>query len=198
MSRQSRGYAVRLAAAVAAAAVVAGGLGGCTPDPKPSTSPSASASSPSGSVSPSVSPSPSASPSVSIPPEASVQTPEGAVAFVKFYFDQVNKAWMTPDASLLPPLGEPACKSCTALQADALEFTTLARRYSSLPVEVLNVEGLAGAPLAQQLVSVRMRQLPADVVDKAGAVVETRTDETFDRKVLLGWREGRWWIVDIG
>lgn len=40
----------------------------------------------------------------SLPPEARKHTPEGAAAFVKYYFDQVNNAWTRPDAQLLPPL----------------------------------------------------------------------------------------------
>ncbi len=73
---------------------------------------------------------PSASTSYSVPPEARVQTEAGAVAFVTFYLGQVNAAWTTPDATLLPPLQLATCNSCAGFQADAVEFVTLGQRLA--------------------------------------------------------------------
>jgi len=134
---------------------------------------------------------------VSIPAEAMQQTPEGAVAFVKFYFDQVNKAYMTPDAALIPPLGETECKSCEALQANAVEYVNLRHRYTTKSAELLNVAAVEGGAEGQQMVSFSLHQIQADLVDANGQVVTTTTDETYERKALLTWKEGRWSMLGI-
>ena len=197
MRMPSRCLAVCVAVALSGLA-----LGGCTggkdtPEESPSTSVSKSAS-PSPTQS-SQSPSPSPSPTVSIPAEAMQRTPEGAVAFVKFYFDQVNKAWTTPDSTLLPALADPVCKSCASFQADAVEFVELKHRYATAGAEASNVTPIAGAvEPAQQMLSLTLRQLPATIVDQSGATVTTKTDESFEVKALLAWKEARWYVVDIG
>ena len=86
-------------AAAAATVLLAAGCNGGA-DNQPSPTPTPTVSSPTASPSDSGSPSPSAS--VSIPAEAMAQTPEGAVAFVKFFFDEVNRAYLEPNGGILP------------------------------------------------------------------------------------------------
>ena len=127
-----------------------------------------------------------------------MQTPEGAVAFVRFYFDQVNKAYTAPDNTLLPPLGESGCKSCAALQSNADEYVSLGHRYASKGVEVRDVAAAEGAPGGQQFVTFMLHQLEASVVDSTGQVVSTKEDQEVERKMLLLWKGDRWSVVDIG
>ena len=191
----------RLLAVSVALALGGFALSGCTSDKKgPTTSPPSSTSSvsPSASASESASPAASSSPSVSIPAEARQNTPEGAVAFVKFYFDQANKAYMTPDATLLPPLGEPGCKSCASLQANAVEYVSLGHRFANPGVELQEVTAVDGGEPGQQMVVFKMHQLAANVVDANNAVVSTEVDKMFDRKALVAWQGFRWSIVAIG
>lgn len=196
MRMPSRGFVVCLAVAL-------GGLGvaGCTngkddPTPSPTTSTSISVSS---SPSPSSgSPSPSPSPSVSIPAEAMQQTPEGAVAFVKFYFDQVNKAYMTPDATLLPALGESGCKSCASAQTEVLEMVSKGQRYSDSVISLSDVSAQAGASAGQQFVALTMNQLAVTKVDTTGGVVDTNTARSAELKALVSWKEGSWVMSGVG
>lgn len=187
-------YAVLLAVAVGAGSLTAGCQGGST-----SPSPSVSASH-SGSASPSVSSSssPSPSPSYSVPPEARTHDEAGAMAFVRFYIEQINKAYVTPDDTLLPPLAEPACKSCESIQADAVEYVDLKRRFNGPAASVVSVRAIQGAPDGQQLLTLKLHQLPASVVDQSGAVKSTKEDSTFERGVLLTWKGDRWLISGIG
>ncbi len=97
---------VRRPAAVTLAGLVtvAGVLAGCQSEGTPSATTSPSASVTSASPSPSASsPSPSASASVDIPAAARVKSDKGAEAFVRYFFDQVNTAWMrTADPASSP------------------------------------------------------------------------------------------------
>jgi len=184
-------YAVAL---VALSASMAGCNGGGDPTP----SPTVTSSSPGASPSVSASPSPSPSPLVSIPAEAMQQTPEGAVAFVKYYFDQVNRAYQTPDSNVLPPLGDPGCLSCAALQSNAAEYVSLNQRFASQAVEITeaSVQGSSGP--GQMNVAIQLHQFPAAVVDHTGNVVSTKDDATVNRTVAVVWKGDRWFVFDIG
>ena len=196
MRMPSRGFVVCLAVAL-------GGLGvaGCTngkddPTPSPTTSTSISVSS---SPSPSSeSPSPSPSPSVSIPAEAMQQTPEGAVAFLTFYYEQVNKAYATPDATLLPPLSEAECKSCANMQDNVPELLAKGQRYSGRVVDVTALQAVPGAPEGQQMVAFTMHQLAVNVVDQSGSVTDSFPETSGSLKALLKWRDGQWSVAGVG
>jgi len=187
-------YAVLLAVAVGAGSLTAGCQGGST-----SPSPSVSASH-SGTASPSASSSasPSPSPSYSVPPEARTHDEAGAMAFVRFYIEQVNRAWTTPDDKLLPPLIEPECKSCKAMQDNAVEYVSLKHRYATPAVEITNLVIAPGSPDGQQFLSFKYHQLAANVIDKDGTVISTKAESSGERRVLLTWKGDRWSVSGIG
>jgi len=105
---------------------------------------------------------------------------------------------MTPDSTLLPPLGEDGCRSCATLQANAVEYVTLKHRFATQAVAVTSVRPEDNAPDDQQFLRITLHQLPASVVDEAGAVVSAKQESTFERRVLLSWRGDRWLVFDIG
>ena len=161
-------YAVCSVALLAAAGLVAG----CTsePEPGPSTSkplvttPAPSSPTPTPTTS---SPSPSAT---GMPAAAKVKSEAGAIAFVKYFFDQVNLAWTTPEPDLLRSLSNPDCISCASLTTTASDH-----------VQVTFV-------LDQKL---------SNVVDKNGAVVLTDQPKVVERRVELEWVNSQWRVWDI-
>ncbi len=89
----------RNVAAVAVGLMVVSGCSGGS-DPGPSTLPT-------------LSPTPSATVTVApVPPAATALTPQGADAFVRYFFDQMNIAFRTSNASLIDALSTPACITC--------------------------------------------------------------------------------------
>jgi hypothetical protein len=70
---------------------------------------------------PSTSASPSAAPSSAVPPSAQAETPEGARAFARYWFEVLNRAASTGDTEELRTLSHPACESCTRF-ADSIDF----------------------------------------------------------------------------
>ena len=132
-----------------------------------------------------------------LPPEARKHPPEGAAAFVKYYFDQVNEAWTKPDAEILPPLGEEGCKSCAGLQETAQSLVAKSRKYASPPITVTKVQPLAGAPAGQQYVRVFIDQHAVDVVDAAGKVVTKDKAGRGARTAAVLWMGETWRVYGI-
>jgi len=183
-------YAVLLAAALSTGSLVAGCQGGSATS---SSSPSAS-NSPAASPSGSSTPSPSPSPSYSVPPEARTHDEAGAIAFVHFYFDQVNRAWMTPDATLLPQLAESGCQSCAALQRHAADLVAQQRRATAAPVGIRDVRIRPGAPEGQDFLTMTLDQLGVTTVDRDGKVVDSDPVQSIHKNVALIW-QGEGWLV---
>lgn len=85
---------------------VSSALAGCSADAEPRSLPPV----------PVVSPTPAV---LSIPPEAMAETPQGAAAFVRYYFgDVVNQAYATLDAAQVAALSGTECASCANVVAD--------------------------------------------------------------------------------
>ena len=127
-----------------------------------------------------------------------MQTEAGAVAFVTFYFEQVNKAWMTPDATLLPPLASAECQGCAALTEDARKLQLAGKRYAETPIHLNRVTPVPGARASQQYVSFLLEQPRVDIVDTNGQVVGRQEAGTKNFEILLKWEEGRWLALGIG
>lgn len=190
MKRSFIAYAVAL---VALSASLAGCNGGGDPTPSPTVTSSSSSASPSASASPSSSP----SPSVSIPAEAMQQTPEGAVAFVKFYVDQINLAWTTPTAAVLPPLQTSSCNSCAGFQGDAEAYVLAGTRMVSAPASVEKVIPRDGAAPGAQFVQATITESVVDIVDRAGAVVDRSSAMTGTYVFAVVWGEGQWRVNGV-
>lgn len=81
---------------------------------KPTTLPSLTATPSASSVAP------------SIPPQATANTSQALDAFVRFYFQQLNVAFSTSDASIIRAFSDPACLTCNnyarALDSDPDEL----------------------------------------------------------------------------
>ncbi|HET7474958.1 MAG TPA: DUF6318 family protein [Dermatophilaceae bacterium] len=177
----------KIAAAVSAAALVASGLAGCgsgTPvgdpsapgsatSPSPTTPPSSTTTSPS-----TTSTTPASIPTV--PLAARAHTKAGAEAFVRFYFDEVNKAWMQPSVRNLAAYGAPTCKSCKAHREIAATLVAQKRRYDGPPSSILRANALATIDTHTYAVSFALVQEARHVVG-----VETRKVlEVVPRRVL--------------
>lgn len=64
---------------------------------------------------PSVTSAPSASPTpaaAAVPPAAQEATPQGAGAFARFFYAEVERAWAEADPEIIRRLSAPGCESC--------------------------------------------------------------------------------------
>ena len=163
-----------------------------------STPSSSSSSSRSPSVSASTTPSASASASVEIPAAARANTDAGAIAFVRFWFEQVNTAYTKPDATLIPAISLTTCKSCTDIAGEPREYVALGHRMSTRPIEPLtNLRILGGGVDGDRRVSFTLTQNAVQVVDSTGKSVDTQPAAEGTRLALVSWKEGRWYLAGL-
>ena len=195
MGRRSTG--MPFAAVALLGAVVATAVGGCQSEETPpaSPTPSATVSSPSPSASASVSPSPS--PSGDVPAEAREKTDEGAEAFVTYFFDQVNRAWTTPEAGVIAALSVKGCEFCEKTEATALYLVKEHQRYESNPVSVTQTARFAGAPRDQHYYSIQLTQNRSRILDASGAVVATDPKKETQFNVAVQWAENGWRMLGV-
>ena len=155
-----------------------------------SASPSPSASSPS--------PSASASPSVAIPPAARVKSDKGAEAFVRYFFDQVNQAWTSPQAGLVPALADSGCQFCLKTESDAQALVNAQSGTKSQPISLKAVTVLSGAaPAGQSFVRTDATQNLTDVLGADNAVVRSDSKKELQLMTGLIWKGGRWFVYEV-
>lgn len=181
-------------AAAAATVLLAAGCNGGA-DNQPSPTPTPTVSSPTASPSDSGSPSPSAS--VSIPAEAMAQTPEGAVAFVKFFFDSVNEAWQQGDPDGLSPLFSGTCGTCANNAQYAVDLKAAGQRTNGPSVEVSDLVAHSSDG-SSMFVDFTLHQLQVSVVDGSEQIVSTSVPSTTPLRAAVRWEEGRWFVGAIG
>lgn len=196
-SRTTMTYALALATAATLA------LAGCSGrEEEPTATPSATSSStgspsPTGSTSPSATGSPSASASapIDIPAAAQANTEDGAVAFVRFWFEQVNIAFTTANPAVITLLSTSDCKSCSSLAESPAEFAAKQQRAKPSPFKPLtNVKSLGKDPDGQYRVSFTLAQNTVSVLDASGKVVDTQQGGSAKR-VALVTRKGEQWVM---
>ena len=196
----------RYAAGLALLGALAGGLVGCTSSPAES----GSTSGPTGGATSVPATSTATSPSsgtatgsatgtlaypADVPAEARVNSPAGAMAFARYFFAQVNKAYTTPQAGLIAPLSTANCKTCAAAEQNAIDYLASGRRYDRDALAVLEVS-INPETLAQgHTIDVAAHQLPARIINTSGATTEQIKDvkAVFVLRVI---RVGEAWRID--
>ena len=130
-----------------------------------------------------------------VPAEARVNSPAGAMAFARYFFAQVNKAYTTPQAGLIAPLSTANCKTCAAAEQNAIDYLASGRRYDRDALAVLEVS-INPETLAQgHTIDVAAHQLPARIINTSGATTEQIKDvkAVFVLRVI---RVGEAWRID--
>lgn len=167
-------------AAVLAAALTLGACSGADPAPAETgaastvSSSSSSAPSPTSSVPPTTaSPTTSEDPVLAkIPKEARPETPEGAEAFVRFYFSQLNRAFRVADPSAVNGLAGDSCAICTSMLQGVKDVRSKQRHYASDLITVQSVRVMDFVSDSRRVLA-QVRQNEVRVLNPKGAVVQT-------------------------
>ena len=185
-----------VAAAVALGAALV--LGGCQAEGTPPTaSPTSSPSVSSASSSAPGSPSPSPTESSAVPAAAREKSEKGAEAFVRYFFDQVNRAWTTPEAGLIARLSVDDCEFCTKTEQTAAFLTKEGQRYETAPVTVSTYAAFAGAPKDQHYFSLELTQNRSRILDESGAAVATDPKKDTRFNVAVKWTPDGWRMLGV-
>lgn len=158
-------------------------VSGCSDDPAPSSLPPL----PSPTTASAASPLP-------VPEAAKAETPQGAVAFVKYYLDVVNRAFASSSSAPVRRLSHPECDACNALIRAIEEPGAPGEEASGGDYEVVFAEApqVSGGDVT---VSLRYALTEARVVDGAGQLVRAvPRNPGIDAQMRL-LRDGDAWIV---
>lgn len=132
-----------------------------------------------------------------VPAEARVNSLDGAKAFIRYFYAQLSKAYMTPAVGLLAPLSEEGCGACRGYEDDARSYLENNQHYTNNPIEILEIGRSPGSTSPGVLrLGVLIRQTPAKLVSADGTVVEGVPDEKAVFVTELTYREG-WKMVAI-
>ena len=169
-------------------------LSGCGGDPNPDVSPSRTTA-PSPTTSTTAPTTASHSPTTaSVPAVGTAHTKTGAEAFSRYFIEQVNRAWSTPNPTALDGLYGPTCTTCAAIRGSAASYESKGQRYRDTPLTGVSASSLTEASGATTQVRVTATQETSAVVDRDGKVVEAvpRTPSTF--VLSLTWVGGGWQV----
>ena len=133
-----------------------------------------------------------------VPAEARVNSPAGAMAFARYFFAQVNKAYTTPQAGLIRPLSDATCLSCASFADNADGYVQKSQRYSTDPIRILEVS-VAPDPEPQdgRLVDLVARQQKATLIDFAGRVQDSFSEKEGVFLINLRWSGQGWFVRKI-
>lgn len=191
----------RAAVALSIAALT---LSACGDKDEPSTAPtptvSSSSASPSSSGSPSASTSASASSSAnaSVPAAARARTEEGAIAFLEFYFDQINQGYLDPKHA--PDLFAYADKECIACKKTEDFIASYAKDGWSVKQPALHIvePTLAGDVAAPKVIINFTSEEVAQPLYKDGKSSTHKTKaSSVKRAAALKWVKGEWQLFDL-
>jgi hypothetical protein len=178
------GVLSRSAAALSLGVLLLSGCSGGS-EPGPSTLPT---------LSPTPTPSATLAP---IPPAATALTPQGADAFVRYFFDQMNIAFRTSNASLIGSLSTPACFTC---QNYVVSLRDRKRNGQFYVADTFAVTDVAAAPPEGTRTSVDViGTLPArNSVDAQGRILEHFPAKArFYFVAKLERASNAWTVVDL-
>lgn len=149
---------------------------------------------PSATIAGTTSPSASAAPVV-VPPEAVPATPQGAAAFVRFFYEQVNGALQDGNASRIRALADARCGTCAdyARSVDAaakIDFHIIGPSFAQLNIEAGPAVG------GRTLVSV-VGTIPIRRASDRGVVTTLKSDGSFQSTVAVDRHDQHWLIRAI-
>jgi hypothetical protein len=121
-------------------------------------------------------------------------TPEGAGAFARYFYAQVELAYERKDPELVSRLSAPGCETCDAFVETLVDVRQMGHRYEGVEYEIRFAEA-PGFEGDEARVTV-IYDGPAVVrYDAGGAVIDTEPAvESFEEEVSLV-RSGDSWLV---
>lgn len=164
--------------------VVVAVVGACSGDEEqpralPSAAPTAAA------------PTPTAGP---VPTEAQAETPEGAAAFARFFYAEVQRAFAEKDPAIVERLSAPSCETCKLFVAS---LTTLRDNdESASPVRYDIKAAESPAITGEEAIVTVLYDGPAiQRFDAAGAVIREEPAVVDAQEQMLLVRGPRGWLV---
>jgi len=187
----------RLGTAAVMAAAVLSGCTGSEPDPGPT---GATATSPTESATESPTPTEEPTETSALPPlpeEATENTPEGAEAFIRYYFDVVNALLMSPQTGVLPRLSDNACQSCASIEQQIADMESLTQRAENEAYVIDSMARVGGSFDGVTTFNMEVT-LPANaILDASGEAVRQSEAAVFTGEGAARWVDGAWSLYGL-
>ncbi len=170
------------------AVALSGGLAGCAEDPEqPSTLPPLTAA-------PSVSPSAGTEP---IPSGVDAPTPDGASAFARYWYTQIEQAFVTKNPELISRLSAPGCQACARYVSSVTGLRDRNERVDPFEYMIIAAEAPGIEPGAETVnVTVLFNADETVTYDAAGNVISREAPLSNAEDTLVLIRQGDSWKVD--
>ena len=132
-----------------------------------------------------------------IPPEAQVQSADGAIAFVRHYFAVVDYAYATGDTAPLAAVSDPACRPCAGIKGMVDATVSEGDSYASKRTRLIELTVPDGEPQGAVEVHVRYDADGAVQLDSGGAELRRLGDAKADQlRFVLIPSQASWLIYD--
>jgi hypothetical protein len=194
-------YPASLLAVPLAAAMLLAGCGGdaqsdVSSSPAAASSPTTTTRAPAtSSASPTTTAAPKTDPN--IPAAARAHTPDGAAAFVKYFYSRLNVAWGQPRAGPLAPLSLPGCKTCRTLEDTARDMVAKRRQMRGDTARIDSADAGLTESNGDQVVIVTGSQLKTSVVDSNGKIVQDLPADRIRDLATTRWVASGWRVSEI-
>ena len=211
MTRYSRLRLLRVGAALATASalVLAGCNGGTQVEDPPTTAPTTEAATPTSSptaTEPTDDPTtaePTEEPTEvsalpALPEEAKENTPEGAEAFIRYYFDVANELLQDPQPGQLITLGIDDCLSCADMEARIKGLADEDQRVRSDVYSVTSMGRVGGGGVDVTIFNMEVELLPTAILESDGSIAQDSGQSTLRGQAAAVWEGGSWSIFDLG
>jgi hypothetical protein len=129
-----------------------------------------------------------------LPDAATENTPEGAEAFIRYYFDVVNLGYTTPQPGLASQLSDSECLACQGIEEQIQGLTDARQRVRIPPFDVQEVALAGGGAPGVTSFNVSLVQPANQFVAEDGGVVRESPEVQKSGVVAAIW-EGQGWLL---
>jgi len=147
---------------------------------------------------PSTSTSPSAAPSSAVPASAQAETPQGAAAFARFFYEQVALGFQTQNPDLVRQISLPSCESCNRYVQSITSVREQDLRVEGGDFTILFAEAPSAETGGRARVDVAWNFAEVKYYDATGALVNTGPAVAgVEETMQLVRREGSWVVESL-
>ena len=188
-----------LAAAALAGALVLSGCNGTTdPQPSPTTTAPTTVDTPTEEPTTTETATETEEPTSdsALPEAAQEQTEAGAIAFIEYFFDEVNRATMEVDTSIIPTLSSAECVACENLQGIVEGLEQDGQRAAEPVFSIGDFELIEEREDGVMIFSSTLTAAAVDILNDDGTTATTLAPNEGGRTVGVTWRDGEWQLLD--
>lgn len=132
-----------------------------------------------------------------LPDAAKENTPEGAEAFIRYYFEVVNGLYTDPRSGVVPQLSDAGCVSCQRTEATIADLEASSARARTEPFIIRSVASVGGDPSELARFNMVVDAPENATVDSSGNESNPGLATTLTGVGAVSWEGERWVLYDL-